>query len=349
MKIKEILTEYNWGDKNGNYTDDRPYGYWISTDGSVMPVVGFQQHDAIADKVAGDSSGSTIQAIKDMGWVRVAINYAGKNGVELNMDYKADAIGKAQRRAMARLVSKVNPYTTYIEYSGSWDNMSVFRGDNVNKRVQNYLRKGGEQPMHVLESKLNEDIDQGSIYFVDIDDTLFKTYAQVGVMKDGKQVRELTNQEYNSYNLLPGEEYDYTQFKDGKLFHTTSEAIEPVMKIVRKIHDRVMSDARGEIVILTARQDFEDKEPFLQKFRDHDIDIDNMYVERAGNEPGSPTITKPAIIANYLGSNKYNKAKMIDDHKGNLDAFLGLTNEFPDVIFAAWLVHPTGKTTRYRK
>jgi len=39
----------------------------------------------------------------------------------------------------------------------------------------------------------------------DIDETLFQTKAMVKIMKDGKLVRSIDNQEYNTYKLKPGE------------------------------------------------------------------------------------------------------------------------------------------------
>ena len=38
-----------------------------------------------------------------------------------------------------------------------------------------------------------------TISFIDIDETTFHTYAKVKVMKDGKIVRTLNNQEFNTY------------------------------------------------------------------------------------------------------------------------------------------------------
>jgi FMN phosphatase YigB (HAD superfamily) len=58
--------------------------------------------------------------------------------------------------------------------------------------------------------------DLGGLTIFDIDDTLFHTTAQIAVMKDGKKIKDLTNQEYNTYKLKQGESYDYSQFRDSK-------------------------------------------------------------------------------------------------------------------------------------
>ena len=39
----------------------------------------------------------------------------------------------------------------------------------------------------------------------DIDDTLLHTTAKIKVVKDGQVIRDLTNQEFNNYQLQPGE------------------------------------------------------------------------------------------------------------------------------------------------
>jgi len=188
-----------------------------------------------------------------------------------------------------------------------------------------------------------------SIYFVDIDETLFKTAAKIRVVKDGKTVGNLTNQEYNSHELAPGEEYDYAEFADGDLFRTTSEPIDNVIEKVKEIHAKVVAESGSRIILLTARADFLDKEPFLQKFRDHGLDIDNMYVERTGNMGHGPSGPKKKIkVAEYLNSGDYDRAKMVDDHHGNLDAFLSLQSDFPEVEFRAWYVDESGNTTLYK-
>ena len=52
-----------------------------------------------------------------------------------------------------------------------------------------------------LKQHLNElasDFGKG-ITFIDIDETIFHTFAKIKVFKDGKLKRELDNQEFNTY------------------------------------------------------------------------------------------------------------------------------------------------------
>jgi len=188
--------------------------------------------------------------------------------------------------------------------------------------------------------------DRNAIYFVDIDDTLFKTFANIHVLEAGVPTRKLTNNEFNSYQLQKDEEFDFHEFKDSELFKDTSTPIDQVQCIIKHIHTKVKQQPNSRIILLTARADFYDKEPFLQTFRDHDIDIDNMYVERVGNMPGSGSARKKKIVVrSYINNGKYNKVKMVDDHKGNLDSFLELQNEFSDIEFKAWHINKAGKST----
>lgn len=194
--------------------------------------------------------------------------------------------------------------------------------------------------MKVVESRT-------AIYFVDIDETLFQTSAKVRVMRNGKIIHELDNQEYNAYELQNNESYDFHEFKDGDLFKRTARPIHNVIQKIKEIHEKIKNESGSEIVLLTARQDFYDKENFLQTFRDYGMDIDNMYIERAGNLGIGSYAAKKIIMHDYLRTEKYTHVKMVDDYEKNLDVFLELQEEFPKVEFAAWKVTPNGETVRY--
>ena len=69
----------------------------------------------------------------------------------------------------------------------------------------------------------------------DIDETLFHTKAKVQVSKEGKIVKILDNQQYNSYRLKNGESFNYGQFKSAKIFKETSTPIAKVIKRAKRI------------------------------------------------------------------------------------------------------------------
>ncbi len=175
----------------------------------------------------------------------------------------------------------------------------------------------------------------------DIDDTLFHTTAQIKVMKDGKVVRSLTNQEFNNYTLQPGEEFDFGEFRSAEKFAKESEPIKPMINTLKRILDRA---ANTKVIMLTARADFDDKDKFLGTFEKYGIDMSRVHVHRAGNLPGDdpPAYKKAIWVRKYLNTGKYNRVNLIDDSMSNLKVFKSLEQEYPQVDFDAYFVKPTG-------
>ena len=69
----------------------------------------------------------------------------------------------------------------------------------------------------MIKQRFRHFIGKGTLTIFDIDETLFHTKAKVKVMKGGTLVRELDNQEFNTYKRKPGEEYDFGQFKNDSI------------------------------------------------------------------------------------------------------------------------------------
>lgn len=190
---------------------------------------------------------------------------------------------------------------------------------------------------------LKENKDKGGLTIFDIDETLMHTTAKVGVVKNGKTVRELNNQEYNTYRLKPGEEYDYRQFRNAKKFRDESKPIKNMFEKAKAILRNVVRKPNSRMIIVTARNDFDDKEVFLDTFRKHGLDIDKVRVERAGKIPGySPAVKKAIIINNYLATGQFGRVRLFDDALDNLREFLKLQRKFRDVKFEAYFVTKDG-------
>lgn len=170
-------------------------------------------------------------------------------------------------------------------------------------------------------NELASDFGKG-ITFIDIDETIFHTFAKIKVLKDGKLVRELDNQEFNTYVLKDGEQYDFGQFRSADLFARTSIPIPQTVKRIQRMFKNI--DRReSRIVLLTARGNFDNKEEFLQVFRKNGIPIDKIYVERAGEQlVGTLAQTKAAIINKYLKTGEYRRVRLIDDDLKNVKTFL---------------------------
>lgn len=204
----------------------------------------------------------------------------------------------------------------------------------------------GTKSESISEEKTKSNGDAALTVF-DIDETLFHTQAKVLVSKNGKIVKELTNQEFNSYVLGPDEKFDFSQFTDARLFHDTSEPIEAMWQHAKKTLDQIGRRSGSRVIIVTARSDFDDKETFLDTFRKHGLDIDKIHVHRAGNLNMPSAAAKKIIISKYLATKKFKLVRLFDDAESNLIAFLSLQDDFPDIEFQAWLVLEGGKLRRY--
>ena len=193
---------------------------------------------------------------------------------------------------------------------------------------------------------LSESQDGAGLTIWDIDETLFKTTARVKVVRGGKVIKILGNREYNTYQLESGESFDFDEFRNAQHFRDTSE---PIAKAIRKLiamHKNIKAKG-SKMIILTARSDFDDKDVFLDTFRKQGIDIDDIYVHRAGNLGTMPSAqAKRIIIKQYLDSGKYSRARLFDDAVSNINMFKMLKHEYPDISFEAYLAHEDG--TMYR-
>ncbi len=195
---------------------------------------------------------------------------------------------------------------------------------------------------------MNEQTEGKGLTIFDIDETLFQTFAKIKVMKDGQVVRELDNQQFNTYKLKPGEEFDFGEFKNARLFNQTSK---PIRKMIAKAKAilRNASKRGSRVIIMTARADFDDKKKFLDTFRKYGLDIDKVYVERAGNLGSGPSAeNKKVLIQKYLNSGEYSRIRFFDDAVSNLEAFNSLKPSYPDVKFEGYLVSHDGTTKLYK-
>ena len=182
----------------------------------------------------------------------------------------------------------------------------------------------------------------------DVDETMFETKAKVKVVKDGKVIKKLDNQEFNTYKKKAGEEYDFGEFRNAKVFNKTST---PIARMINKVKVILKNATRkgSKVIIVTARPDFDNKKIFLNTFKNQGIDIDKIYVERAGNLGGGPAAdNKKVIFKKYLNQNIYKRIRLFDDARSNLKAFLSLQKDYPGVSFEAFLAKPNGSVSRVR-
>jgi len=196
-----------------------------------------------------------------------------------------------------------------------------------------------------------EEERRGHAHYVDIDDTLMHTTAQIGV-KDpsGKVVKRLSNSEYNTHRLPAGHTYDYSEFKNAEKFDKESKPIPSMINRVNRIQQNIGRHPGSKVHLLTARADFDNKDKFLDTFRRQGMDMNSIHVHRVGNIAGSasPAEKKASVISDHIKKHGYKKVSMYDDSKPNLDAFLNMRRDHPDVHFNAFHVDPSGNMKHYK-
>ena len=190
----------------------------------------------------------------------------------------------------------------------------------------------------------DKDYKDGGLTIFDIDDTMFHTTAKIRVMRGNTVVRDLTNQQFNTYKLRTGESFDFTEFSDSEKFLKESVPITKMMNKARAMLRNIENHPLSKMVIITARNNFNDKKKFLQTFRNHGFKIDKVRVERAGRIEGEfiPAFKKAIIIRNYLNTKQFSRVRLFDDSMSNLKEFLKLKKQFPMVNFEAFLANKDG-------
>jgi len=194
---------------------------------------------------------------------------------------------------------------------------------------------------------LEEAAGKGLTIF-DIDETMFITKAKVHVVKNGKVIKKLDNQEFNTYKKKPDEDYDFGEFKNAEIFNKTST---PIARMINKVKAILKNATKSgsKVIIVTARPDFDNKKVFLDTFKKQGIDIDKIYVERAGNLGGGPAAdNKKVIFKKYLDQKIYKRIRLFDDAMSNLKMFISLKKEYPNVSFEAFLAKHNGSVKKIR-
>lgn len=206
---------------------------------------------------------------------------------------------------------------------------------------QGYLIYNPKIENRILNPKL-KDIQEAesagsALTIFDIDSTLMKTSAAVYVVNTQGKRAKLTAQDFNSYQLKPGEYFDFQEFEDSDLFHDTSE---PIAQIWRTAQNTLANTGRrpgSRVVIITARGPFNNTEKFLKTFEKHGLDMTKVRVFTVGGARN-----KKPLIRQLLQQHNYTETRIFDDHLGNLRDFLSLHPEFPQVTFKAFAVGAAG-------
>lgn len=206
----------------------------------------------------------------------------------------------------------------------------------INKGMEGYIRKINSLPRYV--NKL-------SVW--DIDDTLFRSDLKILVIKNNQVVKALSTVEFNTYKKKSGEEFDFSQFKDGKLFFHSANPLESNLKIAKN----ALEASDTMMITLSARSKTTDKNLFLKKFQKYGINMNlaKSHSVFAGDLSLPTAKAKASVIDKCLESKKFNSIFMYDDNKQNINEFLKLQTKYKNVDFHAYLVdHRTGKITKVK-
>jgi hypothetical protein len=65
----------------------------------------------------------------------------------------------------------------------------------------------------------------------------------------------------------------------------------------------------------------------------------NVHVHRAGNLGIAAAEAKKIFIQQYLNTNKFKTVSLFDDDQKNIEVFLTLRKQYPDVKFTAYLAN----------
>lgn len=192
------------------------------------------------------------------------------------------------------------------------------------------------------------DFTHGGLTMFDMDDTLVTSQAHILVVdKQGQLLQRLHSTNYRSYQLQPGERFSYEEFSSSEVFKATSQPIERMVSRACEILHHIAHRPRSQVIILTARSDFDNNLVFLQSLAAHGIDTNKIHVEFAGNLTCPAPEAKARITSRYLNSGKFDRVRLIDDHVDNLVAFLRLQPLYPHVRFSAYLVLGDGDIQPY--
>src|SRR5665213_435054 len=190
-----------------------------------------------------------------------------------------------------------------------------------------------------------------TLYVFDIDGTLFNSGGNIRVVHPEKPTYKLTSSEYNTHKLSSGEQYDYVEFRDGKIFKETAQPVIAVLNQAKQIVSN--QHETSKTILLTARSNFIQNEPdFKEAFKNHGFPLDHIEVEYAGrmnryNSNTKPHISKAVILKKYLASGRYNRVEIWDDSKPNLDTMIKLGHYYPTLSITGYYVSPEGAVSKY--
>ena len=172
------------------------------------------------------------------------------------------------------------------------------------------------------------------ITFIDIDATTFNTDVKIHVVdkETGKVIKKLSNAEFNTYKLSPGQEFDFGEFRSAKEFYDNAVPIPATINRIKKMTKGI--DRRdSKIVFLTARESFDNNKLFFKTFAKHGIPLNKVTFELSGDNQGKTVAgKKKTTLTKYLSTGKYRRVRMLDDDMSNIKMFNTFMDGLPNSI-----------------
>ena len=156
----------------------------------------------------------------------------------------------------------------------------------------------------------------------DVDDTLINTTAKIFVRRgdEGKLVKTLTNNEYNTYKLRPSEWFDYSEFADPEIL--SKETFTKYWDTLKREYKK-----GTHISIITARGNADMIRDFFLK---NGIDIKQELVFAVGDRNymyHGTVAERKAKTINLLAQLGYKTLIFFDDNDENLKAVKDLERD----------------------
>lgn len=159
------------------------------------------------------------------------------------------------------------------------------------------------------------------ILLFDVDDTIIHTTARIGIIKNGKLIKRITNSEYNEYKLKRGEKFDYSEFDNPDIL--SRETFTQYWNTLKREYHK-----GTHIGIITARGNCD---MIYNFFKNNGIEIKKDLIFAVGDPKmyltGSIAERKSTVISN-LAKLGYKTFVFFDDNLLNLKFAKTLENKY---------------------
>lgn len=153
-------------------------------------------------------------------------------------------------------------------------------------------------------------------YIFDFDDTLVKTEAKVYVYKNGKFIKSLTPEQFNTYIKSPDEEIDISEFKDPRLIMSARKY--KMWPALQNINNAILQGrSSSQIFILTARSPIA-RNPIHKFLKSNNIFIPEENIITIGDDAGEINIAeeKKRILIDL--KSQFDNIIFFDDNPENI-------------------------------